>query len=462
MNISKEKLILFTRYPVPGKAKTRLIPELGENGAADLQEIMTGLAVLNARCFSAVSGTDIEMRFEGAGKTKMCRWLGKGIKFRCQGKGDLGQRMNRAFTNAFEEGCERVVIIGCDCPQIDRKCLSAAFNALKNNDIVIGPATDGGYYLIGLTKPVPEIFMNINWGTDSVFQQTITIAEDKRLKTAQLHKLSDIDRPQDLDLCRDMNLLTSSPVNNISVIIAALNEQSHIQKTIAAASDGAGEVIVADGGSQDNTIELAGLADAKTLNVPYGRACQLNTAALGAKGDILLFLHADTILPPHYAKAVIETVEISGFSAGAFRLTIDSNALGVRLIEKAVNFRSGLLKLPYGDQSLFMTKDTFLRIGGFADMPIMEDFEMVKRLQRRGRVITISKSVKTSARRWLQLGVLRTTIVNQLVIAGFKIGISPLKLAGFYRNQKKRYHKIKSKRKDVQNEPTLLRTERSR
>lgn len=461
MKISKKKLILFTRYPVPGKAKTRLIPELGEKGAADLQEIMTGLAVLNVRCFSAVSGADIEMCFEGAGKTKMRRWLGKGIKFRCQGKGDLGQRMNRAFTNAFEEGCERVVIIGCDCPQIDRKCLSAAFNALENNDIVIGPATDGGYYLIGLSKPVPEIFMNIDWGTDSVFQQTITTAEDKNYKTAQLHKLPDIDRPDDLDLCRDMNLLTSSPVTNISVIIAALNEQSHIQKTIAAAYDGAGEIVVADGGSQDNTIELAGQKGARTLNVPYGRACQLNTAALKAEGDILLFLHADTILPTHYAKAVIETVKISRFSAGAFRLAIDSNSFGVSLIEKAVNFRSRLLKLPYGDQALFMTKDTFLRMGGFSDMPIMEDFEIVKRLHRRGRIITVSKSVETSARRWLQLGVLRTTIVNQLVIAGFKIGISPLKLAHFYRNQKKRYHKIKSERKEKENESTLLRTERS-
>jgi rSAM/selenodomain-associated transferase 2/rSAM/selenodomain-associated transferase 1 len=436
MNNSKEKLILFTRYPVPGKAKTRLIPELGDEGAASLQEVMTGLVVLNSRCYAAHADANIEIRFDGVSEKKMRQWLGKGLEFNHQGDGNLGQRMNRAFQQAFQSGYERVVVIGCDCPQINDKYILAAFDALKENDMVIGPAVDGGYYLIGLRKPVPELFTCIGWGTETVFERTMAIAQDEKLKIAKLQKLSDVDCPQDLTLCRDMGLLNSDS-DSISIIIAALNEESHIQNTVSITLDGAREVIVSDGDSQDNTAKLAQQAGASTLIVPHGRACQLNTAALQAKGDILLFLHADTLLPQKYAEAVIEIVKSPEFAAGAFRLGIDSNGFGIRLVEMAANLRSLLLKLPYGDQALFMTKNTFLRMGGFADMPIMEDYELVKRLQQRGRIVTLGKQVQTSARRWLHLGVFRTTMINQLMIAGYKIGISPENLAGFYYNQKR-------------------------
>jgi rSAM/selenodomain-associated transferase 2/rSAM/selenodomain-associated transferase 1 len=461
MNNSKEKLILFTRYPIPGKAKTRLIPKLGEEGAARLQEIMTGLTVLNSRCFSAASGVNLEIRFDGASKKNMLQWLGKGLEFYHQGGGDLGQRMNRAFNKAFQSGYERVVVIGCDCPQIDDKILSAAFEALKDNDMAIGPAFDGGYYLIGLRKPVPELFIDIDWGIESVFERTITIAKAENIKVAQLQKYSDVDCPQDIALCRNMGLLNFGS-ESISIIIAALNEEASIQKIISIALEGTLEVIVADGGSQDNTVELAQQAGASTLDIPYGRACQFNSAALKAKGDILLFLHADTILPHEFAEAVIQTVKYHKFAAGAFRLGIDSKGIGIHFIETAVNLRSRLLKLPYGDQALFVTKDTFLRMGGFADMPIMEDFEFIKRLRQRGCIITLDKKVQTSARRWLHLGVIRTTMINQLMIAGYKIGISPENLAGFYYNQKKRYLKINTVRKDTEHESIILRTERSR
>lgn len=461
MNNLKEKLILFTRYPVPGKTKTRLIPALGEKGAADLQEIMAGLAVINARCLSAASEVDIEIRYDGATKAKMHRWLGNGLHFKKSGSGDIGQRMHRAFEDAFRSGYNHVVIIGCDCPRIDTQLLTSAFEALNDNEMVIGPATDGGYYLIGLNKPTPEMFTGVQWGTDSVYQQTMAIAKDKKLRTVKVDELTDIDTADDLDVCRDMKLIRPDSKSSISIIIATFNEQDNIQRTIETASKDAVEVIVVDGGSEDNTVELARKAGASVFAASCPRAGLLNLAALKAKGDILLFLHADTLLPNHYAQAVRNTVQCSAVAAGAFRLGIDSNALGIRFVEKTANLRSRLLMLPYGDQALFMTKNTFLRMGGFADMPIMEDYELVKRLGRRGKVITLPEKVITSARRWLQLGVIRTTTINQFVIAGFKIGISPIKLARFYRHQKKRYHKIRTERKDKENEPTLLRTERS-
>jgi rSAM/selenodomain-associated transferase 2/rSAM/selenodomain-associated transferase 1 len=449
MNNMKEKLILFTRYPIPGKAKTRLIPKLGEKGAADLQEIMTGLAVLNARCFSSFTGLDVEIRYEGTSKSNMLNWLGKGIEYNKSGKGDLGQRMHRAFEDAFRSGYNRAVVIGCDCPRIDTDCLSEAFSSLKNNDMVIGPATDGGYYLIGLNKPTPELFTGIDWGTDSVYRKTIAIAQDQELRIAQLAELCDIDTPGDLDLCRDMNLIKSETKNSVSIVIPAINEQENIQQTIEAVSGGALETIVADGGSHDDTVELAQKAGASVFVASCTRAGLLNTAALKTKGDILLFLHADTILPDIYAEAITKAMQNTKGIAGAFSLGIDTKGLGIRFIEKKANFRSRLLKLPYGDQALFMTKNTFMRMGGFADIPIMEDYELVKRLGKKGKVITLPHKVKTSARRWLQIGLIRTTLVNKLMIVGFKVGISPVKLANFYRNQKKRCYETKIERKDI-------------
>ncbi|MBW8016502.1 MAG: DUF2064 domain-containing protein [Planctomycetes bacterium] len=457
MHCKKEKLILFTRYPVAGKTKTRLIPELGREDAARLQEIMTGYAVLNARCYGALSGVQIEICYDGASKRNMHRWLGNGLEFIRQGDGDLGQRMNRAFDRAFQAGYECVVIMGCDCPQIDVKCLSEAFDALKENDVTIGPAMDGGYYLIGLSKPVEKLFADINWGSEFVFDQTLAVIESEKLKVTKLEKLSDVDCPEDLTLCCDLGFLKSDS-RTISVIIAALNEKDHIQKTVSIALQGVSEVIVADGGSLDETLKLAQQSGAQTINVPYGRPSQLNTAALQAKGDILLFLHADTELPDDFAMTMIKAVKSPKFAAGAFRLGIDSKGAGIRVIEAAANLRSRLLKLPYGDQAVFMTKDTFFRVGGFSDMPIMEDYELIKRLQKRGRIITLDKQVKTSARRWLQLGILRTTVTNQFLIAGYKLGISPMKLAVLYRNHKKRHSK-NTKRKDPKNESTILRAE---
>ena len=456
MNKSKEKLILFTRYPVPGKAKTRLIPKLGAEGAARVQELMTGYAVLNGRCYCAVSNVSLEICFDGGSKSKMLKWLGKGLTYISQGTGNLGQRMERAFHRAFEAGFERVVIIGCDCPELDVECLSEAIESLKENDMTIGPSVDGGYYLIGLRKPTPRLFMGINWGTESVFEQTIKIAKSEGLKIAQLKKLSDVDQPEDLSLCRETGLLNSNS-NMLSVIIAALNEQANIEMSISRASKGALEVIVADGGSQDNTVGLARQAGAGTLTVPYGRYAQFNIAALKAKGDVLLFLHADTILPEKFAEDILEILTQPDIAAGAFRLGINADGPGFRMVETLTNLRSKLFQLPYGDQAIFIQRNVFLRLGGFAGLPIMEDYEFVRRLRRQSQVAILNKQVRTSARRWLGLGILRTTIINQLMIVGYWLGISPARLAEFYRNRKKNYLKINFKGKDPKHESTILR-----
>ncbi len=194
----KETLIIYSRYPEPGKTKTRMIPQLGAEDAAQLQREMTEHTLNTAKKIKSDREINIEIHFAGGNQHLMSDWLGKDIKCVPQISGDLGDRMNSSFTQAFDSNSRGVVTIGIDCPDIDRQILNNAFNSLQNNDLVLGVAKDGGYYLIGLNKATPELFQNIDWGTDKVLNQTKAIAQQLNLNTQYLTTLSDVDRPEDL------------------------------------------------------------------------------------------------------------------------------------------------------------------------------------------------------------------------------------------------------------------------
>lgn len=191
-----ERLIIFTRYPEPGLTKTRLIPTLGAKGAATLQQQMTEYTLTKVR--ELQNRPSIEVRFTGGSLTLMQDWLGNDIVYQPQGKGDLGERMARSLSVAFRSGMERVVIIGTDCPGLNANLIAKAFHQLHAHDLVLGPALDGGYYLIGLRCFILELFTDINWGTAEVLHQTIAIAKKLDLSVAYLPQLADVDRPEDL------------------------------------------------------------------------------------------------------------------------------------------------------------------------------------------------------------------------------------------------------------------------
>ena len=231
-------LIIFSRYPEPGQTKTRLISALGAKGAAQLHQQMAELMIHTARSLSLTFSLDIQVWFTGGTLAQMQTWLGSHLTYFPQQGTTLGDRLQYALAQVFgafpnpvnanpvnaqpvngqpvngqpldaenqeknaPEHSPSVVIIGTDCPHITPAILQEAFTCLQaphsSCDVVLGPAADGGYYLIGLKQFIPELFCGITWSSDRVLQETLTIAQHLQLKVAQLPVLTDIDRPEDL------------------------------------------------------------------------------------------------------------------------------------------------------------------------------------------------------------------------------------------------------------------------
>jgi rSAM/selenodomain-associated transferase 2/rSAM/selenodomain-associated transferase 1 len=431
---SEDNLIIFTRYPAPGATKTRMMPLLGASGAADLQKRMTEHTLNTAEAHRKASGCGISVYYTGAERRLMSDWIGDEAALIEQADGDLGKKIDTAFRDFVSEHPAGTVIIGIDSPGITPEILTRAFNCLKRSDMVLGPARDGGYYLIGLNSCPDGLFNGIEWGSERTREQTMRRAAELGLSTELLDELDDIDEPDDI---RAWEKHDDCSRYRISVVIPARNEAENIERTItAAASDHLSEVIVVDGGSTDSTVEAARSAGATVLTESGGRALQMNAGASAASGACLLFLHADTLLPNGYGAEVRELLSPGSTSAGAFQLSIRPEAAGTGFIETMVRMRSLLLRMPYGDQAIFLRSDTFRDIGGFRPMRIMEDYDIVRRLRRRGSIAISSMAVTTSARRWEKLGVLKTTSINQLMIAGYHLGIPDSSLAEFYRKQR--------------------------
>ena len=219
----------------------------------------------------------------------------------------------------------------------------------------------------------------------------------------------------------------------VSVIIPALNEEQWIAGAVQSAfGAGAAEVIVVDGGSFDRTTRFATAAGARILLAEPMRARQLNRGAQSASSASLIFLHADSRLPDG-AAAAVEAALDHNIVFGGFRIQFSEPDRKLRVAENMINFRSILLRTPWGDQAQFMRRELFLESGGFPDIPIMEDYELARRMKRNGRTRILPMTVTTSGRRFLQKGLWRTAAINWSIIWKYHRGESPEELARIYR-----------------------------
>ncbi len=421
-----DRLIIFARYPTPGQAKTRLIPLLGPTGAALLHRQLVRFTVETSRRLRSRRSVMTQLRYTGGTQSEMSAMFGDDLCYKEQAPGDLGNRLRVAAAEAIRGNAGKVVLIGTDCPLLDAERLNQAFAALDAHDVVIGPATDGGYYLIGVKSDHPELFTDIAWGGPEVLNQTLDACRRLGLRYALLPQLSDVDTPDDLATWAAARMTPPDKPPRISVIIPTRNEQDHLAATLASVFTTENiQPIVVDGQSTDRTREIAGRFGITVVESQPSRGRQLNLGAAHAHSDTLLFLHADTILPFGYAAVVQQTLRRQGVSAGAFELRIDAHGLAPRLIELGVHVRARIFGRPYGDQAFFMSRDTYTECGGFPDQPTMEDYAMLSRLKAHGRVHVARASVSTSARRWQTHGWLRTTLRHQWTIMQYHLGRLP-------------------------------------
>jgi rSAM/selenodomain-associated transferase 2 len=226
----------------------------------------------------------------------------------------------------------------------------------------------------------------------------------------------------------------------ISIVVPVLGEAERINALVdgllALPAPGPLEIVVVDGDPAGDTINSLSRKEVITLTASGGRAGQMNAGAAEASQGILLFLHADTALPPGGPAEVARSVRELGYRAGAFDLDLVSDRPLVRLISAAGRLRSRLTRVPFGDQAQFFERDYFRELGGFKDMPLMEDVEIMRRIRRRGDEIRILElRARTSARRYEQQGPLRRMLGNWTIQLLYLLGRPPEKLARRYRER---------------------------
>lgn len=217
----------------------------------------------------------------------------------------------------------------------------------------------------------------------------------------------------------------------LAIVVPTLDEGPALERHLPSALAMADEVVVSDGGSHDDSVAIARRLGARVVTGAPGRGGQLNRGARATAADVLLFLHADTELPPDAARRIRDAIS-GGAVGGGFRIRFLENRPILRLGARLINLRTRWLKVPLGDQAQFASRRAFEALGGFRDWPILEDLDFIRRLKRQGRVAVLGCRVATSARRFLSQGVVRTVATNWLIWALFFLGVSPDRLRRWY------------------------------
>ena len=326
-----------------------------------------------------------------------------------QAEGGLGMRMYEAIRFALDAGYEKVVLTGTDIPELSAEEISGAFDALDRVSLVFGPALDGGYYLVGTGKDCPEIFALEKYSHSKVLEQTLTLAREAGDSFQLISEKDDLDTPEDLRAYRKMakSLKMQSAaarfaksIQKISIVVPIYNEEKTISPLLMQLRrlKGSCEILLVDGGSSDATLELIG-DEFEVLHSPKGRANQMNFGAEHSRGDVLFFLHCDSVLPDNALEEMKKVLKKR--KAGCFGITFPKGSALMRICQFMSNLRAGCRGIVFGDQGLFIEREVFFEAGGFPAIPIMEDYQLSLTLRKMGVRFGMTKSrILTSDRRY--------------------------------------------------------------
>ena len=453
------RLVVLSKPPRPGACKSRLAESLGAGQAARLARAF--LLDTWAGVSAWVSGhPDVDLVFAQSASPDEYPLLLPTPTVVRQGEGDLGRRMATLAAGALGQRSE-VLLLGTDSPGLPDAHLAAARAALSDADIVLGPLRDGGFWCLGVRGGNPALWGNtwlddLDWSVDGTLAQVCERAERIGLKVSLAPAWFDIDRPEDLEGLRDVlegepeaapetlatlareQAAAGHPL--LSVVVTSLNENIRLDACLEALrqQEGPLEIVVADGGSTDRSAERAAASPAVTVVVtPPGRGRQFAAGARLATGSMLLFLHTDTRLPPAGARLVREHLATAAHAWGAFVThTVADPSLPNRAgpLLRLADVRSRWTHRPYGDQAIFATRAAYDAVDGFQPLPIMEDYDLSRRLGSRARPARVPEPVTVSGRR-IQQRPLRSLLLLRMIPPLFRLGVDPAFLARVYRNR---------------------------
>lgn len=408
MNSKKRAIIVFTRVPLPGMTKTRLMPYLTPRQCGCLHkcfllDIKKACGEVDAQIFVAYTPDTgvgvLEDIFGGS-----CIFIPQ--------RGDgLGERMQQAIAEVLARGYQKCVLIGGDIPELRAAHLQRAFRELTDKDVVFGPTKDGGYYLVGMKKNHPVVFESQQYGKGEVFRSTVRAARRAAITVGYTYCLADIDTPLDIhgyrERMRRQKSLRRSATGRyltanlkVSIIIPIYNEEKTIIPMLnqLLSLEKKAEIIFVDGGSTDKTLSIID-ESFTVLHSPKGRQRQMNLGAQKSDGDVLFFLHCDSELPPK-ALSQIKAV-MQRYRVGCFGIAFHSHNFFMWTCQVISNHRIKDRKVMFGDQGIFIERALFEEIGMYQDIPIMEDYQLSLTLKEKGEPLGITKNrIFTSARRF--------------------------------------------------------------
>lgn len=418
----RKAAILFTRIPVPGETKTRMMPYLSPEECAELQADFLRDISRQLR----KTGADLFVCYTGSKSSQVLRKIcGKRAVYIEQRGEGLGERMKNAFADVLGRGYERCVLTGSDIPGIKADDVKQAFDSLIKEDVVIGPSEDGGYYLIGMRRLHPELFDKKTYGHANVLEDLEETIRQKGLSACRINMLPDMDTREDLAgyrrLMRSDHHLRNSSTGKflrehttVSVIVPVFNEEKTIDRMVRRLMELRDncEIIIVDGGSTDDTVRHIP-DELRLIHGPKGRALQLDLGAEQACGDILFFLHCDSELPED-PLAEIRRV-MSRHDAGCFGIAFHSRNFFMLTNRLISNGRARIHRIMFGDQGIFMTRELFEKAGGFPEIPIMEDYQLSMTLRKMGvRPGMTRHRIYTSDRRYPEKTIPKLKLMHKM------------------------------------------------